>query len=131
MNAQTAQMLPLVYACSGCSSAAQMANQLALMLDRRGEAEMSCIAGVGGQVAALTRTARSGRSILALDGCALACTRACLRGAGVEPDRHLVLTAFGVRKRKHADFDHHEAERVFEHALLPAVRQLRAIDDAD
>ena len=42
--------LPLVYSCSGCSSAAQMANQLAVRLDREGLAEMSCIAGVGGGV---------------------------------------------------------------------------------
>lgn len=40
--------LPLVYSCSGCSSAAQMANHLAVQLDRTGLAEMSCIAGVGG-----------------------------------------------------------------------------------
>ena len=45
--------LPLVYSCSGCSSAAQMANHLALRLDRAGAAEMSCIAGVGGGVAAV------------------------------------------------------------------------------
>ena len=51
--------LPLVYSCSGCSSAAQMANHLALRLDRAGVAEMSCIAGVGGGVAGLVRTARS------------------------------------------------------------------------
>ena len=30
--------LPLVYACSGCSSAAQMANHFALKLDREGVA---------------------------------------------------------------------------------------------
>ncbi|TAK94969.1 MAG: zinc-binding protein, partial [Aquabacterium sp.] len=40
----------LVYACSGCSSAAQLANHLAVRLDREGIAEMSCIAGVGGRV---------------------------------------------------------------------------------
>ena len=39
---------PLVYSCSGCSSATQMANHIAVKLDRQGEAEMSCIAGVGG-----------------------------------------------------------------------------------
>ena len=39
---------PLVYSCSGCSSAAQLANHVALRLDRAGVAEMSCIAGVGG-----------------------------------------------------------------------------------
>ncbi len=46
----TDPQLPLVYSCSGCSSAAQLANHVALQLDRRGLAEMSCIAGVGGDV---------------------------------------------------------------------------------
>ena len=41
---------PIVYSCSGCSSAAQLANHVALRLDRCGAAEMSCIAGVGGDV---------------------------------------------------------------------------------
>jgi len=36
---------PLVYSCSGCSSAAQMANYIAVQLDRMDVAEMSCIAG--------------------------------------------------------------------------------------
>ena len=102
---------PLVYACSGCSSVAQMANHLALTLDREGVAEMSCIAGVGGGVAKLVKTARSGRRILAIDGCPLACARACLRQAGVEPDCHVQLHEYSVRKRYHADFDPEEAER--------------------
>jgi uncharacterized metal-binding protein len=59
--------LPLVYSCSGCSSAAQMANHLAISLDRRGMAEMSCIAGVGGDVPKLVRLAKSGRGIIGID----------------------------------------------------------------
>jgi len=35
---------PVVFACSGCSPAGQLANQLALELDRRDIAEMSCLA---------------------------------------------------------------------------------------
>lgn len=116
--------LPLVYSCSGCSSAAQMANDLALRLDRAGVAEMSCIAGVGGGVAGLVRTARSGRAILALDGCVLKCVSACLSNAGVVADRHLVLSDYGVRKRKHANFDPLEAEAVYTAAVLPAARAL-------
>lgn len=116
--------LPLVYSCSGCSSAAQMANQLALRLDRAGEAEMSCIAGVGGGVAGLVRTANSGRAILALDGCVLHCVSACLANAGVTADRHLVLSDYGVRKRKHADFDVAEAEAVYVEHVLPAAHTL-------
>lgn len=105
--------LPLVYACSGCSSAAQMANDFALRLSREGRAEMSCISGVGGGVAALVRIACSGRPILALDGCPLRCVQACLQQAGVTPARHLLLSELGVKKLKHHDYDAAEAERLW------------------
>ncbi|NHZ94445.1 putative zinc-binding protein [Massilia sp. CCM 8734] len=104
--------LPLVYSCSGCSSAAQMANYLALALDRSGAAEMSCIAGVGGGVAPLVKLARSGRPVLAIDGCPLACARQCLAQHGVVPDKHVLLSELGVRKRMHADFDKEQADEL-------------------
>lgn len=116
--------LPLVYSCSGCSSAAQLANTLAVRLDRRRLAEMSCIAGVGGGVDSLVRTARKGRKILALDGCALHCVRHCLEQAGVEPDSHLDLSTAGVRKRYHADAVPEEVERVWDQVVAPAARAL-------
>ncbi|MGE8355497.1 MAG: putative zinc-binding protein [Microvirgula sp.] len=112
---------PLVYACSGCSSAAQMANHFALRLTRDGLAEMSCIAGVGGNVPALLRVARSGRAILALDGCPLHCVSGCLSQAGVTADRHLTLSDFGVVKRKHHDFDPAEADRLYSRLVDEAV----------
>ena len=116
---------PLVYSCSGCSSAAQMANAMALWLDRAGAAEMSCIAGVGGGVTGLVRTAQSGRPILALDGCVLHCVSACLEQAGVRPDAHLTLSDYGVRKRRHADFDLEEAQAVYRGQVLPAALGLQ------
>ncbi|ENO84942.1 putative zinc-binding protein [Thauera linaloolentis] len=116
--------LPLVYSCSGCSSAAQMANHVALRLDREGEAEMSCIAGVGGNVPHLVRIARSGRPILALDGCALECVRSSLAQRGVSPSQHLLLNEQGVRKRYASDFDPQQAEQVLDHARALA-RSLR------
>jgi uncharacterized metal-binding protein len=112
---------PLVYSCSGCSSAAQMANSLALQLDRAGAAEMSCIAGVGGGVSGLVRTAQSGRRILALDGCVLKCVSSCLARAGVVADAHLVLSDYGVRKRQHTDFDIDDAQRIYANQVLPAA----------
>lgn len=114
--------LPLVYSCSGCSSAAQMANHLALALDRGGHAEMSCIAGVGGDVPALVRVATSGRPIVALDGCALACVRHTLARHGVVPAVHHVLADYGVKKRYQADFDPAEAADALARvqAALPA-----------
>ncbi|GAB2947377.1 hypothetical protein GCM10027280_40120 [Micromonospora polyrhachis] len=107
---------PLVYSCSGCSSAAQLANTLAIRLDRLGVAEMSCIAGLGGDVPSLVRLARSGRPILALDGCPLVCVQATLRRHDITPDGHVVLSRYGVRKRRHADFDEEDAQR-----LLPVA----------
>lgn len=104
--------LPLVYSCSGCSSAAQLANQVALQLDRRGLAEMSCIAGVGGDVPYLLKIARSGRPIVALDGCPLVCVKSCLARHGIEADRHYQLHEYGVKKHLHADFDPAQAQLV-------------------
>jgi uncharacterized metal-binding protein len=103
---------PLVYSCSGCSSAAQLANAMAVGLDRRGVAEMSCIAGVGGDVPSLVRTATSGRPIVAIDGCRLRCVEACLRRHGVEADLHVDLAEHGVKKRKHADPDPAQARQL-------------------
>ncbi len=128
MNAHaTDERPPLVYSCSGCSSAAQLANHVALQLDRRGIAEMSCIAGVGGDVPQLVRVATSGRPIVALDGCPLVCVKSSLARHGVAPARHYQLHQYGVRKRTHQDFDTTQAAEVLErierdlhdHPLLP------------
>ena len=97
------EQLPLVYSCSGCSSIAQLANDCALELDRTGRAQMSCISGVGGGVPSLQKLAQSGRPILALDGCALACVKACLAQAGITATVHLILNQEGARKRFHVD----------------------------
>ncbi len=102
--------IPLVYSCSGCSSAAQMANHIALALDRLGAAEMSCIAGVGGDVPSLVKLAKSGRPVVAIDGCPLVCAKSCLARHGVAPDTHWQLGEHGVRKRYHAGFDLEQAE---------------------
>ena len=110
MNA--AKQLPLVYACSGASSAAQMANHIAVKLDRLQVAEMSCIAGVGGDVKPLVKTALSGRPIIALDGCPLHCTAKILARHGLKADQHVDLSELGVQKRQHEDFDPAEAERM-------------------
>ncbi len=104
--------LPLVYSCSGASSAAQMANHIAVKLDRLGVADMSCIAGVGGDVKPLVRTAKSGRPIIALDGCPLHCAAHILKRHGIMADRHYDLSDMGVTKKMHADFDPEEARRI-------------------
>ena len=80
-------------------------------------------------MAGLVRTARSKRPILALDGCVLECVSACLANAGVVADTHLVLSDYGVKKRKHADFDGEQAQAVYLQQVLPAAQALAGSND--
>ncbi|MCJ8170825.1 putative zinc-binding protein [Atopomonas sediminilitoris] len=107
--------LPLVYACSGCSNVAQLANNIALKLDREGLAEMSCIAGVGGNVPMLVKKAQSGRPILALDGCPLKCVQGCLAQRQVTADVALVLSELGLKKRYGQDCSSDDAQLIYQH----------------
>ncbi len=120
--------LPLVYACSGCSSAAQLANSLALRLDHEALAEMSCIAGLGGDVLPLVKIAQSGRKKIALDGCPLHCARHCLARHGLEPDVHLDLSRLGIKKRKHQLASADEADQVWQNHLRPLLTRLHALN---
>jgi len=104
---------PLVYSCSGCSNVAQLANTLAVRLDRAGLAEMSCIAGVGGDVKSLVRKAQSQRPIMAIDGCHLKCVQACLERHAVHADVHINLNDYGLRKRYGEDCSTEDADRLF------------------
>lgn len=118
--------LPLVYACSGCSSAAQLANSLAIRLDRERLAEMSCVAGVGGDVRSLLKTAQSRRKILVLDGCPLHCAKHCLDRHGISPTVHIDLSTAGIRKRFHEDATPEEVRHVWHDVVYPAAVRLCA-----
>jgi uncharacterized metal-binding protein len=106
--------LPLVYSCSGCSNVAQLANTLAVRLDRAGLAEMSCIAGVGGHVSSLVNIANSGRPILAIDGCLLKCVKGCLAQHGVTAGYHLILSQRGLKKRYGEECLNADADQLFD-----------------
>lgn len=111
------QEKPLIYACSGCSNVAQMANYIALRLNRMGLAEMSCIAGVGGNVPKLVKTAQAGRPIIALDGCPLQCCEGCLKQHDIKADHHITLSEYGLLKNVKEEFDPDEAEHILEQVI--------------
>jgi len=109
---------PLIYSCSGASSAAQLSNHLAVRMDRQAKAEMSCVVGLGGDVRPLVRTARSGRPIVMIDGCPLKCGLHTLARHGLRPDLHWELSRLGVPKEYHTDFRPEDAAR-----LLPELAE--------
>jgi uncharacterized metal-binding protein len=88
----------VVYACSGCSDAGELADRIARRLAREGAAEMSCLAGIGGRVKPLVNKAAGAERILAIDGCPLNCTRHTLELAGFKNFEHLELHQLGFTK---------------------------------
>jgi uncharacterized metal-binding protein len=91
--------IPLIYSCSGCSNVAQLANDIAIKINSDGLAEMSCIAGVGGKVKSLVKKAKSNRPIIVIDGCPLQCAKACLKNIDIEPNEHIILTDYDLKKK--------------------------------
>lgn len=88
----------MVYACSGCSDAGELADQIARRLAREGAAQMSCLAGIGGRVKNLVHKAENSERILMIDGCPLACGRKTFELAGFKNVEHLALHELGLRK---------------------------------
>lgn len=88
----------IVYACSGCSDAGELADRIARRLASEQVAEMSCLAGIGGQVKSLVNKAASAERILVIDGCPLACGRNTFHRAGFDQIEHLGLHELGLRK---------------------------------
>ncbi|MAT57424.1 MAG: zinc-binding protein [Ignavibacteriae bacterium] len=99
MESKNKNELPIIYSCSGTSNVAQLANDIAVKINEEEIAEMSCIAGVGGKVKPLVKKAQSGRPIIVIDGCPLNCAKACLNNVDVEPDKHIVLTDYNLKKK--------------------------------
>lgn len=97
------QRKPIIYSCSGCSNLAQMAHNISLSLDSDGIAEMSCVSGVVGKVAPIEDLANSGRPIIAIDGCALSCTKSCLEASGLHADYYFQISDLGFEKRSKWD----------------------------
>ena len=89
---------PVVYACSGCSDAGELADRIARRIAREGLAEMSCLAGVGGRIKHLVAVAETAERVLVIDGCPINCARRTLELAGVTQFEHLALHELGLRK---------------------------------
>ena len=102
-NAGTAEGSPakkptIVYSCSGCSDAGEIADLIARRLTREGVAQMSCLAGIGGRVKPLVKKAENAEHILVVDGCPLNCAAHTLKLAGFNKFEHLELHKIGIRK---------------------------------
>lgn len=92
----------LIFPCSGAADVGAIADQAARQLTREGVGKMFCLAGIGGRVGGIMKTAESAEKILAIDGCPLNCAKSCLEQAGFTEFEHLNLTDFGFVKGQSA-----------------------------
>jgi uncharacterized metal-binding protein len=104
----------LVYACSGASNLGQLANEIAVRLDRLGLAELVCVTEVGAGNGGIQSP---GKPVIAISGCTTACCTAMLKRHGIEASRTIVLAERGVAKAKHVLVDTESTERVFGQVL--------------
>src|SRR5664280_224015 len=112
-----AQPEPLVYACSGASNLGQLTNEIAIRLDRSGLAEMSCAEAVGIEAGAPYAAALSGRPVVAISGCPLACASRLLVEHGVTVTSAFQLENRGVLKAKHIAVDAASGERIYDQVV--------------
>lgn len=87
----------VVFACAGCSRAGQAAYSVALELDKRETAEMSCLAGIAAEKPSFYRKIKD-KKIIAIDGCPTECSKGVFDKAGIRVDVHVKLKDYGIRK---------------------------------
>ncbi len=105
----------IVYACSGASNLGQLANEIAVELDRLGVADLACLADVGANDGKGRKD--EPKRVIAISGCAKGCCAPMLERHGVEVSRSVSLAERGIAKAKHVLVDPGEGERVLGQVL--------------
>ncbi|MCC6153257.1 MAG: putative zinc-binding protein [Candidatus Hydrogenedentes bacterium] len=90
---------PLVFACAGCSDVGRLAYDLARELDRRGIAEMSCLAGIAAGKSPFLRKLKD-RDVWLIDGCPIDCAEGTFSKADQRSNRHIRLADLGFKKNE-------------------------------
>lgn len=90
----------LIFSCSGGSDVGALADRSARKLSSDGCGKMYCLAGLGGHISGIIKTTESASSIIAIDGCPLACAKKTLEHAGINDFNHLFITDLGFEKGK-------------------------------
>jgi len=88
----------LIFACSGAADVGAVADQAARKMTLDGAGRMFCLAGIGGRVSGIMKTAEAAEAVLAIDGCPLNCVKNCLEQAGFSEFEHLQLADLGMTK---------------------------------
>ena len=103
-----------VVACSGASNVGQIANQAAIELAKEKVAGFFCLAGVGGHIKVMVKSAKEAGLMIAIDGCPVQCAARTLQHADIEPAIQIVVTELGIEKSPDLAPDELACSRVVE-----------------
>lgn len=92
----------LIFSCSGAADVGGLSDQVARKMTKDGTGKMYCLAGIGGNVSGIIETTKAADKILAIDGCAVACTKKLLERNGFNDFEYMELTNMGFEKGKTA-----------------------------
>lgn len=90
----------MIFPCSGSADVGAFADQVARKLTIEGKGRMSCLAGIGGGVSGIIKSAESAEKILVIDGCPLECAKKTMEKAGLTSFNHISLAELGFEKGK-------------------------------
>jgi uncharacterized metal-binding protein len=76
----------------------QIANQAAIELAKEKVAGFFCLAGVGGHIKGMVKSANEAGLMIAIDGCPVQCAAKTLQHADIEPAIQLIVTDLGIEK---------------------------------
>lgn len=103
-----------VVACSGASNVGQIANQAAIELARQKVAGFFCLAGVGGHIKGMVKSAKEAGLMIAIDGCLVQCAAKTLQHIEIEPAIQIIVTELGIEKSHDIVIDEKTCSRVIE-----------------
>ncbi|MBF0363381.1 MAG: putative zinc-binding protein [Oligoflexia bacterium] len=92
--------ITVIFPCSGSADVGELSDRLARKLTKKGRGQMSCLAGIGGNVSGMVQAAKSADKILVIDGCPVNCAKKTLEQKKIKKLTHFVVTDNGFTKGK-------------------------------
>ncbi|MDH7570926.1 MAG: putative zinc-binding protein [Armatimonadota bacterium] len=102
----------MLLACSGGSNVGQIANDAAKALDQLGQGRMYCAVGVNAGLPSFVEAAKNAATLVAIDGCDVACVKKGLAQVGITPHVYVVATDLGIEKGHHFNYTRDEVAEV-------------------
>lgn len=100
------------YACAGGSNVGYASFEAARSLVKANKGKMACLAGVGGHVPTMVKTALEAEVVVCIDGCGIACARKAVEHVGAKPHIHVVATDLGIKKKYELDATQEDVDKV-------------------